>query len=175
MARSREVSPGEQLKKLKAEIEKHRARAEKEGHNFTAPTDDQLREKLGRVNSPMIVSQGWSGAPAGGTVSYSVGLHNPDPTPWNSLFVHLFVGAANIPPSVGEALALVDTRFPRLTQPDLAGLQLAAGATQQLNFTLQVPAGVERTNYLGNSFLFQSLWHDPGLYLDRSIFVFKVT
>ena len=76
---------------------------------------------------------------------------------------------------MGEALELVDPRFPRLTQPDFFGLQLAPNATQQLNFTLQVPAGVERTNYLGNSFLVQLVWHDPGLYLDRSVFVFKVT
>ena len=40
---------------------------------------------------------------------------------------------------------------------------------------LPVPAGIEATNYLGNSFLFQSTWHDPGVYIDRSLFVFGVT
>jgi hypothetical protein len=174
MGRQRQ-SPDDQLKKVLAVIEKHRAQAEKEGHSFTASTEEQLREKLGRVNSPMLVSQGWTGAPAGGTVAYNVSVFNPDPTAWPSVFVHVFVGAANIPASVGEALALVDPRFPRLTQPDFAGLQLAANSAQTVNFTLQVPAGVEKTNYLGNAFLFQSMWHDPGLYLDRSIFVFKVT
>jgi hypothetical protein len=75
----------------------------------------------------------------------------------------------------GGALAPIDDRFPRLTLPDFDGLQIASGATETLDFEIPVPAGVEATNYLGNSFLFQSIWHDPGQYIDRSLFVFEVT
>ena len=104
MAKPRQT-PDAQLKKLLAEIEKHRAQAEKQGHHFTAPTEEQLREKLGRTNSPMIVSQGWSGAPAGGTVAYSVGVHNPDPTAWGWLFVHSSSAPPTSPPTWARRLS----------------------------------------------------------------------
>ncbi|HET9437477.1 MAG TPA: hypothetical protein VFO64_04695, partial [Gaiellaceae bacterium] len=94
---------------------------------------------------------------------------------WIWLFVHLFVGPGNMVANTGAALAPVDDRFARLTLPEFDGLQIASGATESLTFKLPVPAGVEQSNYLGNSFLFQSVWHDPGTYIDRGIFVFEVT
>jgi hypothetical protein len=179
MARQRKPPSEEKqqhLKRILGEIETRKARAEKAGDSFTAPTEEQLRAKLGRANSPMIVYQSWSGsAPAGGTITYEVGITNPDPTDWFWLFVHLFVGPGNMVPDTGEALEPVDERFPRLTEPSFDGLRIAAGATEHLDFTIRVPAGVEKSNYLGNSFLFYSVWHDPGVYIDRSIFVFGVT
>jgi hypothetical protein len=176
MARQRQtVSKAKQAKSLMTEIEKRRAQAKKQGHEFTAPTEEQLKAKLGRAKSPMIVYQSWGGgAAAGGSFPYQVGIHNPDPINWIWLFVHLFVGPGNMVADTGEALAPVDTRFARQTEPKFDGLQIAAGATEHLDFTIRVPAGVDKTNYLGNSFLFQSVWHDPGLYIDRSIFVFNV-
>jgi hypothetical protein len=168
----------EQLARVHAlldEIEKRRAAAESEGRSFTAPTSEQLEQKLRRSRSPFIYFQGWNNASAGGTVNYDVGITNPDPTPWIWLFVHLFVGPANIAPRVGDAVQAVDARFPRLVQPRFAGLTLNPGASQPLNFSIAVPSSVEPGNYLGNSILFQSVWHDPGTYLDRSVFVFEVT
>jgi len=76
--------------------------------------------------------------------------------------------------NVGHALAPVDDRFPRLAMPPFAGLSIASNATEFLDSEIAVPANVELLNYLGNSFLFQSVWHDPGEYIDRSIFVFEV-
>jgi hypothetical protein len=177
MARPRtSVSAAKRREQIKKDVQKLQRAAERKGWNVTTPTDDQLKKKLGRAKSPMIVFQGWSGsAPPGGTITYQVGINNPDPTRWIWLFVHLFVGPGNMVADTGEALAPVDERFPRLTLPDFDGLQIAAGATESLEFVIPVPAGVESTNYLGNSFLFQSIWHDPGLYIDRSIFVFEVT
>ena len=162
-------------KDIAEEIERQRKAHERKGLQFTALTPEQLERKLKRTDSPMIVFQGWSGsAPVGGTVSYNVGISNPDPIDQIWLFVHLFVGAANIALDVSDAVSAVDERFARLTQPKFAGLTVKSGATETLSFTLPIPK-VEKTNYLGNSFLFQSTWHDPGKYLDRSLFVFEVT
>jgi hypothetical protein len=162
--------------KIKKDVQKLQRAAERKGWNFTTPTDDELTEKLRRAKSPMIVFQGWSSsAPPGGSISYQVGINNPDPTDWIWLFVHLFIGPGNMVRNTGAALATVDERFPRLTLPEFDGLQIASGATESLDFQISVPVGVEATNYLGNSFLFQSTWHDPGEYIDRSLFVFQVT
>jgi hypothetical protein len=176
MARPRIPALAAKQDKIKKDVQKLQREAKRQGWNFTTPTDDQLKEKLGRAKSPMIVFQGWSGSAApGGSISYQVGINNPDPTNWIWLFVHLFIGPGNMVPNTGPALAPFDDRFPRLTLPDFDGLQIASGATETLDFQIPVPAGVEATNYLGNSFLFQSTWHDPGDYIDRSLFVFEVT
>lgn len=177
MARPRaSESAAKRREKIRKDVGKLEKDAKRKGWNVTTPTDDQLAQKLRKAKSPMIVFQGWSGSTApGGTINYQVGIHNPDPTDWIWLFVHLFVGPANMIVDRGKALATVDERFARLTLPDFDGLQIAAGATESLQFDLPVPAGIEATNYLGNSFLFQSTWHDPGVYIDRSLFVFEVT
>jgi hypothetical protein len=160
---------------LLEEIERRRGQAREQGLNFTTPTEEQLLDKLTRANSPMIVFQSWSGSTSTpGAISYTVGINNPDPDVRIWLFVHLFIGPANIAPNVNDALALVDQRFPRLTEPEFAGLSIDPGVTTSLTFTIEVPANIQLSNYLGNSFLFAATWHDPGEYLDRSIFVFKV-
>jgi hypothetical protein len=160
------------VKKVQEAVEKHRR--EHKGEHFTALTPEEVEKKLRRVNSPMITSQGWGGAPPGGTVNYSVGIYNPDPTQAIWTFAHVWVGSGNIDPVVGTFLLNVDTRFPRLTQPDFAGLNIPPGGSTTLNFTLAVPASVERTNYIGNTCLMQFNWHDVGTYYDRGVFVFKV-
>jgi hypothetical protein len=158
------------------EIERRRGEAREQELNFTAPTEQQLLDKLAKANSPMIVFQAWSGSTTTpGTINYTVGVHNPDPDVRIWLFVHLFVGPANIAPNVNDALALVDERFPRLTEPEFFGLSIDPGVTASLSFSIAVPANIQPSNYLGNSFLFAATWHDPAEYLDRSLFVFKVT
>ncbi|MEA2633419.1 MAG: hypothetical protein QOH92_186 [Chloroflexota bacterium] len=161
--------------RIKQEVEKRRTEAEKNGEQFTSLTDDQLQKKLRRTRSPMIVWQSWTGSTTpGGVINYSLGIYNPDPTTWVWLFVHLFVGAANMVADPNDAVVAVDSRFPRLTAPDFAGLSVDPGKTQSLSFSLPIPGNAEPTDYLGNSFLFHSVWHDTGQYLDRSLFVFKV-
>lgn len=158
------------------EVERRRREAEVERQYFTAPPDD----RIGSRNSPMILWQAWSPAvPLGATVAYSVGIANPTPKKVEALFAHVFVGAANIVGTTGQpdpapSLSTVDPRFPRLTLPRFNGITLEPGETRGLSFSLGIPAGVERTNYLGNCFVFMATWHDPGLYLDRSLFVFEV-
>jgi hypothetical protein len=163
----------EHVQKIQKVIEEHK-RLLKEGENFTAVTPEDIKRKLERVSSPMIVSQGWGPTAPGGAINYSVGIYNPDATQAIWLFAHVWVGSGNVDPTVGTFLLNVDTRFPRLTQPGPAGLTLAAGASTVLTFALKVPSTVEKTNYLGNCCLMQFNWHDIGTYLDRSIFVFTV-
>lgn len=166
----------EQVKKILQEIGEHKKAAEKKGgHAFTGLDEDQIRRKLSRAKSPMIIFQTWSGSvSAGGTVSYSVGINNPDPSDWVWVFGHVFVGPANMIASVGEALDAVDTRFARLTAPGFPGQTIAANATVTLTYSLPVPTGIPSTNYQGNTFVYQADWHDVGDYLDRGTFVFGV-
>jgi hypothetical protein len=148
---------------------------ENKGEHFIGITPEQIREKLKRVNSPMIVFQGWNSTTPGGTVNLNVGVFNPDPTLAIWLFAHVWVGSGNIDPTVGTFLLNVDTRFPRLTEPAFFGLTLAAGASATLSYALKVPATVEKTNYLGNTALMQFNWFDVGLDLERANFVFAVS
>jgi hypothetical protein len=176
MARGRtQPIDSKQLETILREIDERRKDAEAKGLSFTAPTEDQLKAKLQRVKSPMIVFQSWTGtATQGGQVNYTVGIHNPDPTASSSLYVHVLVGPANFVSDVGEALATADERFPKLTLPQFFGLRVDPGRTEQLAFTIDIPEVVD-SNYLGNSFLFQADYHDVGSYLDRSVFPFTVS
>lgn len=153
-------------------IEKHRSQSKSE--NFTAITREQLEKKFERINSPYISSQGWGGASPGGTFNYSIGIVNPDPFQAIWIFAHTWVGSGNVDPVVGTYLSNVDGRFPRLTEPKFAGLQLPAGGSAVLSFSIKVPAGVEKSNYLGNTCLMRVNWHEQGLELDRSTYVFNV-
>ncbi len=163
----------EHTERINHAIEQHRR--EHKFEHFTAISPEEIERKLKRVNSPMIVSQGWGSAPLGGTVNYSLGIYNPDPTQAIWLFVHVFVGSGNVDPSTGTFLLNVDSRFPRLTEPAFAGFTLNANASTTLNFTLKVPTNVEKTNYMGNSCLMQLNWHDIGKYLDRGVFIFAIS
>jgi hypothetical protein len=157
------------------EVVEQQKRQIKKGEAFTAVTPEDIERKLKRVHSPMIVAQSWNSSIApGATVPYGVTIYNPDPTQAIWLFTHVWVGSGNVDPSTGTFLLNVDSRFPRLTNPVFAGQTLAPGASITLNFSLSIPANIEKTSYLGNSCLMQFNWHDIGQYLDRGVFVFTV-
>jgi hypothetical protein len=162
----------EQQRKIQTEVEKHKR--ENKPEHFTSITPEEIQKKLTRVNSPIIVSQGWNSTTPGGTINYNLGIWNRDPVQAIWLFAHVWVGSGNIDPTVGTFLLNVDQRFPRLTQPASSGLTVASQTGASLSFALKVPSTVEKTNYLGNSCLMQLNWHDVGLYLDRGVFVFAV-
>jgi hypothetical protein len=124
----------DQVEKILKVIEKNKR--EYEGKHFTGLTAEEIERKLKRVNSPMIVSQGWNSTTPGGTVNYNLGIFNPDPTQAIWLFAHVWVGSGNVDPVTGTFLLNVDTRFPRLTQPIFDGLTLASGASGTLSFAL---------------------------------------
>jgi len=166
----------EQVRSILDEIAQRREEARAKGLNFTALSEEQIRKKLARKVSPLMVWQSWVGsAPSGLTITYKVGIHNPDPTGQFGIFDHLFIGPANPVSDVGAALSTVDTRFPRLTLPEFDGLSIDPATTKYLSFAIKVPMDIESTNYLGNSFLFRAEWHGVGEYIDRSAFVFRVT
>ena len=175
MAKKRGRRTVDPVEKIRRDIERERKKAERKGLKFTAPSDDELMRKLGRINSPMINFQTWGDAPAGGTVNYTLGITNPDAFSWVGLYVHVFVGPANPVQDLGDALQCVDPSFPRLTQPDFAGLTLPAADSDSLSFQLPVPAGTVPSEYLGNSILFRASYHDVGQYFDRGVFPFTVT
>jgi hypothetical protein len=163
----------EHIQRIQKAVDK--MKRENKGEHFTAITPEEVEQKLKRVNSPMIVSQGWNSTTPGGTVNYNLGIYNPDPTLAIWLFAHVWVGSCNVDPKTGTFLLNVDPRFPRLTEPQFSGLSLAAGAFTTLSYALKVPVAIEKTNYLGNSCLMQFNWHDVGTYLDRGVFVFAVS
>jgi len=164
------------VRRLLEEIERRRGEAREQNRNFVAPDAAQLMDKLQRPNTPTFTFLGWSsstGSP--GTINLSVGVLNPDPVAFSSLYVHLFIGPANPAPNVGQALALVDARFPRLTQPEFFGLFLNPGDSATLDFDIAVPANIDPSNYLGNCFLLRAEHFGVGDTLDRSLFIFEVT
>ena len=164
----------EQTKKIQETIDKEKTSLP--GTELHRGDPEDIARKLRRLKSPMIVFQGWSGsAPAGGTINYSVGIWNPDPSQAIWLFAHAWVGSGNVDPLVGTFLLNVDTRFPRLTQPAFAGASIGPSSSLTISFDLQVPTGVQKTNYIGNTCLMQFNWHDVGAYLDRSVWPFTVT
>lgn len=172
-----EPNRGDAKKLLGDEIDRARKQAQEEGRHFTPlPQQEFVRD----LNKPLVLWQAWTPGPKiGTTLIYRLGVANPTAKPFAWVFAHVFVGPANIgvdlvPRGIAEALSAVDSRFPRLSLPQFPGLLLESSAIDTLTFTLEIPENVQRGNYLGNCFLFQSTWHNPGEYLDRSLFVFEV-
>jgi len=172
------------LHKITADIDIQRKRMESSHKRFTSLSPGELGARvLARraglplpVPVPMIVWQGWSGSVAPGSlIDYTVGILNPSTTDEVWLLAHAFVGPANFVADPGAAVQAVDPRFPRLSEPAFPGLNVGAGATVSLHFQMRVPASIEPSNYLGNTFLFRPDWHDVGTYLDRGCWPFGVS
>jgi hypothetical protein len=169
-----EAEISKNIKKMREAAEKHRKTLKKE-ENFVALDEEELRKKLQRVNSPIINFMSWSNVPAGGTVSISVGIFNPDPISQGSLYVHLWVGPGN--PISDNALFLlnVDARFPRLAQPPAFGTTLAPSGAQTFTFPFKVPSTIEPSTYLCNFVLLRLNSFDVGTIFDRSGLALTVT
>jgi hypothetical protein len=160
----------EQIKRIQSEIEKQKKIAKKDSI-FIAPTPEEIEEKLKRVNSPIFYFANWIATVGlGGTFQYRVGIFNPDPTPVSWLYVHVWFGSGNIDRNIGTFLLNVDTRFPRLTEPDALGFTLAPSTAIQVTFNITIPTTVEKTMYIGNSCLMKLDMLDIGTYYDRGSF-----
>ena len=160
-------------RKLEPELAKHKMERERQGETFTSITREAFEMK--RVNSPMILSQGWDNtAPPGGTINYSVGIANPDPIEWFNLAVSVSIGNRNPIAGNDEFLTAFDARFPTYAKPATVGFSLAPGAFTTQSFQITIPAGVEKTGYFGNSALLNISFLDIGQYLDRACFFFDV-
>lgn len=161
------------IKKVQTIIKKEKSSSSLE--HFTAVSEEELERKFMRVNSPMIVFQSWHSTTQGGTMTYNVGIYNPDPVSVGSLYLQIWVGSGNVVNNVGSFLANVDTRFPRLTEPTFTGITLAPGGNTTVSFNLNIPVSVEETQYLGNCCLMKLNYHDVGTYLDRGCFPIQVS
>ena len=109
-----------QIKRVQEAVDKFK-RDHKAEHMTFMSADDVVR-KLKRVNSPMIVFQSWNSAAPGGTVSYSLGIYNPDPTLAIWMFAHVWFGSGNVDPVTGTFLA---QRRRALSPADPAGFRRA--------------------------------------------------
>ncbi len=175
MPTQKKPRPVDVVKKFLQKIERERKKIENKGMAFVGLTEEQLRRKLGRVDSPIIFYQGWNPVPAGGSTQYQVGIGNPDSFNRGHLLVHVFVGPANPVKNLGRALQCVDARFPRLTQPTGFGLLLPPLESATIRFQLPVPANIEPGGYMGNVFLLEFDNFDVGTCFDRAGFAFEVT
>jgi hypothetical protein len=167
-----------QTKKILEAIEQERRRYEGQKNvNFAALKPKDIERKLKRVKSPMLSWQAWSSsAPTGGTIKYNVGIWNPGPDQLTqNLYAHAWVGSGYVDPNVGTFLLNVDTRFPRLTEPAFDGAKIGISSSLTISFELQVPTGVQPTNYLGNTCVMQLNFRFAGVYLDRGVWPFTVT
>jgi hypothetical protein len=160
---------------LLEEIQRRRNEAREQGRNFRAPTGAQVLDRLLSARSPFFSFLGWNGTSSPGTINLQVGIMNPDPVTQFSLEVYVFVGPAALVADVGQALAVVDTRFQNLTEPPSFGLTLNPSATADLNFAVTVPNGIEPSNYMGNAFLFRDNGFGVADVFSRADFIFQVT
>ncbi len=169
--------PKDPLRQLRSRIERERKKAARRGLAFSAPDDHELMRKMGRAKSPMIVYQSWTGVrTAGDTISYTVGIHNPDPFDRSRIHVQAWVGPANPISDLGAAFSTADPRFPPAGgPPDVEGLTVTTGATENVSLAIEIPAGVPATTYFGNSCVFRGDFHDVGDAYDRGFFPIIVT
>lgn len=169
-----EAEIAKNVKLMHEAAEKHK-KSLKKGDNFVALDEEEMRKKLGRVNSPVINSMGWGNVAPGGTVNISVGIFNPDPVSQSSLYLHLWVGPGN--PIADNALFLlnVDARFPRLGQPPAFGATLPPGGSHNFTFPFKVPSTIEPSTYFCNFVLLRLSGFDVGTIFDRSGLALTVT
>jgi len=136
--------------------------------------DEELAKKLNRTNTPFISGFGFGSAAPGGSFGVGATAYNPDPVTIYGIYIHLFVGPSLVVPDNGIALLNVDTRFNRLTEPPFYGMTLAPSTSSSVNFTMRIPATIEKSIYFGNLFLIRSFIFSLGSVLDRVDFAFRV-
>lgn len=145
------------------------------GERFERREEEALVAKLTEetTDTPFFNSQSWGSGPAGGTITYTANIFNPDPVSYSGfwLFGYLFFGPANFIQDRDAALSAVDTRFPRYWQR----LGVASGASASASFTVNIPSGITPGIYIGNCFLVQRDSFDVGDYFDRAAFDLTVT
>jgi hypothetical protein len=154
---------------LLEEIERRRREAREQGRSFVALDAAQILDRLQRANTPFIGILTYSSeATTPGTMFVDVNVFNPDPVSQGALFVHVFIGMADI------AVTLLDERFPRLTEPEPFGLNLNPSTSGVASFAIAVPANIELSTYLVNCFLYKVNTFAPAIELDRARVVFRV-
>jgi hypothetical protein len=162
----------EHTKKIGVLVEK--LRRESKHEHFVGITTEQIVDKFRRVNSPMMVGLGRGTPTPGGTLSATVIVYNPDPTTANNLVLHLWIGSGAADPNLGTYLSNVDPRFARLSAGGVEGFSIASSSHYELDFSLSIPATMERSTYISNCALTRVNFFDQSTFLDRAAFPFEV-
>jgi len=150
---------------------------EHKGDNFQGISPEEIEKKLSSIDSPFIFFMGWSPTTPSGTLTISTGVFNPDPVTADFLYVHGWVGPANPVPNTdpGGYFVNVDERFPRLTQPPPYGLTIGASSSSStLVYSVDIPATIQKSNYIWNFALLRLSSFSVGQLVDRSVLVFAV-
>jgi hypothetical protein len=163
-----------EVARLKQEIEALKQFAHEQGQGFSSLGEEDLARKLrGETSkSPFIFAQSWtSGASPGSAASYSVSVHNPDPTSYFPVYVTIFFGLGNFF-DVGAAWAGRDKRWPEFSSDRT---NFGAGSDKTFTFNYTVPIGLPLGTYNGNSVVWRGEFHDVGAAFDRGSFDVKLS
>jgi hypothetical protein len=170
MAKKPEREVKAELEKRLAEIEQLKQDAAARGAAFSAPTEEELAQKIRGESgkSPYIYAQSWtSGTSAGSPAQYSIYAANPDPTSHYPVFATIFFGLGNFLDDLGEAVDGRDVRWPYVSSEPA---YLAPGGNMTATFSYTTPTGLPRGTYVANSVLWEGNYHDKGVYFDRGLF-----
>jgi len=171
-----------QMKAILGSIAQQKEVTQTSGEQFASIAPADLEKSVKAAKAPSFGMFSWPKMTApGGRLDMSVFVLNPESNPAPNIYVHVWVGSANVDPTVGTFLLNVDGRFARLTRPEHPGLidgdphpfPLSPGL-KRLNFSFAVPPDIEESVYLGNICLMQLDGYGVGKYLDRGVFPFSV-
>lgn len=156
-------------------IENLKEAAKLRGQRFESLSKKELLQKIKRKTSksPYFFWQSWSSTPPGGTITYNLGVHNPDPVSYagNWLKAYLLFGPANFISNSDYALLSIDDRFPSYTKD----VSVSAGGSATVSFSIDVPTNIKPGEYIGNCFLVMRSSFDVGDVLDRACIDLEVT
>ncbi|UCE96054.1 MAG: S8 family serine peptidase [Candidatus Bathyarchaeota archaeon] len=148
--------------------------AQLRGQKFESLSKKELLLKMKRKTSksPFFFWHSWGSTTPGGTITYNVGIHNPDPVSYSGvwLFAYLLFGPANFISDSDKALLSIDNRFPSYAKD----ISVSAGGSASVTFSIDVPANTKPGIYIGNCFLVKRNSFDVGDYLDRAAFDVEV-
>jgi len=165
----------EHARALVEDIEERRREARERDMNFAALDADQLLLRLKSARTPFLyASLSNYRTPSPGTFHAAVGVSNPDDVATVFLYVHFFVGPSSLVADIGQALELVDTRFPRAIEPDDPGLSIPPNDLQWVWFELPLSGHIEESHYIANILLIRQSPFELGELLDRGSILFKV-
>lgn len=159
------------VRKIEKAIELQR-RATAKGWSFVSVPPELIETKLQSLDSPMLISVGWTGSTRRGRQCLcDVTIYNPDRVQASpdEFTTQVWFGYGYADPTTGTYLLNADPRFPRLTQPDTFDPPLGSGDTTTVHFSLQIPSGVEPTIYPVNFCLTKFRNFDVGRILDRCV------
>ena len=163
-----------ETKKLLSKIATFEKDAQEQGFEFNSLSRKEVIDKLlGKTSkSPFIPWQSYQHTGGiGDTLSYTVGIYNPDSISYSLMRVSVFFGVANFLPDIAFGLCGRYREWPVLSSEDFV---LGSKKDEQIHFNYTVPTGIPYTTYLGNSVLWSQEWHDVGKYFDRACFSTRV-